>query len=136
MLKSTRILYWTTTTFIALETLVGGFADLTQGRTLLVGGPFVGELLASLGYPTYVLWIIGGWKIPGAIVLVVPGFLRLKEWAYAGIVFELSGAAASWAARGRTADLIAPLFLLGLALASWALRPPSRTLGKPLITQQ
>jgi uncharacterized membrane protein YphA (DoxX/SURF4 family) len=101
-----------------------------------VSGPFVTDVLAVLGYPAYVLWIIGIWKILGAITLVVPGFLRLKEWAYAGIVFELSGAIASLAACGRTADLIAPLFLLGLALASWALRPPSRTFGEPLIAKQ
>jgi hypothetical protein len=136
LLNSTRIFYWTTTTFIALETLVGGFADLTNGRTVLVSGPFVTDVLASLGYPVYVLWIIGIWKILGAITLAVPGVLRLKEWAYAGIVFELSGAVASLAACGRTVDLIAPLFLLGLALASWALRPASRTLGKPLIAQR
>ena len=136
MLTITRISYWTTTTLIALETLVGGFADVTHGRTAVVNGPFVADVLAGLGYPVYVLWIIGIWKILGAIALVVPGFPRLKEWAYAGIVFELSGAVASLAACGRTADLIAPLFLLGLALASWALRPPSRTLGKPLIAKQ
>lgn len=136
MLNSTRIFYWTTTTLIALETLVGGFADLTQGRTVLVKGPLVTEVLAGLGYPVYVLWIIGIWKILGAITLIVPGFLRLKEWAYAGIVFELSGAVASLAACGRSAELIAPLFLLGLTFASWALRPPSRTLGKPLVAQQ
>lgn len=136
MLNITRISYWTTTTLIALETLVGGFADVTHGRTLLVSGPFVTDVLAGLGYPAYVLWIIGIWKVLGAITLVVPGFLRLKEWAYAGIVFELSGAAASLAVCGHTADLIPPLFLLGLALASWALRPPSRTLGKLLIAQQ
>jgi DoxX-like protein len=136
MLNRTRIFYWTTTTLIALETLVGGFADLTHGRTLLVSGPFVVDVLAGLGYPAYVLWIIGIWKILGAIILVVPGFLRLKEWAYAGIVFELSGAAASLAACGRRTDLIAPLFLLGLALASWALRPANRTLGTLFIAQQ
>lgn len=56
---------------------------------------------------------------------MLPGFLRLKEWAYAGIVFELSGAAASLAASGRNADLIAPLFLLGLALASWIFGRPT-----------
>lgn len=136
MLNSTRIFYWTTTTLIALETLIGGFADLTHTRTVLVSGPFVTDVLAGLGYPVYVLWILGIWKILGSITLAVPSFLRLKEWAYAGIVFELSGAVASLAARGRTADLIAPLFLLGLALASWALRPASRTLGKPLIAQR
>jgi len=131
LLNSTRILYWTATALIVLETLVGGFADLTHGRTVLFGGPLVTDVLASLGYPVYVLWIIGIWKILGAVTLAVPGFLRLKGWAYAGIVFELSGAVASLAACGRTADFFAPLFLLGLALASWALRPASRTLGKP-----
>jgi DoxX-like family len=136
MHKSTPIFYWTTTSLIAFETFVGGCADLTHGRTALVSGPFVNDVVAGLGYPTYVLWIIGIWKILGAVTLVVPGFVRLKEWAYAGIVFELAGAAASLTACGRTADLIVPLFLLGLALASWALRPPTRTLGKPLIAQQ
>jgi uncharacterized membrane protein YphA (DoxX/SURF4 family) len=136
LLNFTRISYWTATTLIALETLVGGFAVLTHGRTVLVSGPLVTDVLAGLGYPAYVLSIIGIWKILGAIALVVPGFLRLKEWAYAGIVFELSGAVASLAACGRSADLIVPLFLLGLAFASWALRPPNRTLGKPLIAQQ
>ena len=136
LLKANRSFYWITTTLIALETLVGGLMDVTRGRTTVVSGPLVSVVVASLGYPAYVLWIIGIWKTLGAVTLVVPGFLRLKEWAYAGIVFELSGATASLAACGRTADLIAPLFLLALALASWALRPPSRTLGKPLITQQ
>lgn len=136
MLNITRIFYWTATTLITLETLVGGVADVTHGRTVLVSGPFVTDVLAGLGYPAYVLWIIGIWKILGAITLLVPGFLRLKEWAYAGIVFALSGAVASLAACGHTAELIAPLFLLSLALASWALRPPSRTLGKPLVVEQ
>lgn len=132
----TRISYWISTTLITVETLVGGFADVTHGRTILVSGPLVTDVLSGLGYPAYVLWIIGIWKILGAIALVIPGFLRLKEWAYAGIVFELSGAAASLAACGHTVELIAPLFLLSLALASWALRPPSRTLGKPLVVEQ
>ena len=135
MRKAMRIAYWTTTALIALETLVGGFVDLTHGRTGVVSGPFVVDVLGGLGYPVYVLWILGIWKILGAVTLIVPGFLRLKEWAYAGIVFELSGAAASLTACGRTADLAPPLFLLSLALASWALRPPNRTLGKPLIAQ-
>lgn len=135
MLNSARIYYWATTTLIALETLVGGFADLTHGRTVLVIGPLATDVVAGLGYPVYVLGIIGIWKILGAITLIVPGFLRLKEWAYAGIVFELSGAVASLAACGHSAELIAPLFLLGLTFASWALRPPSRTLGKPLVAR-
>jgi DoxX-like family len=70
----------------------------------------------------------------GAIVLFVPDFLRLKEWAYAGIVFELSAAAASLAVRGHAGGIIAPLILLGLALSSWALQPPSRILGTLSLT--
>ena len=121
--------YWVTTILIALETLAGGVTDLMHGRTNLFSGPSVVDVVTSLGYPVYVLAILGIWKIPGAITLVVPGFLRLKEWAYAGIVFELTGAAASQAVRGRPNDVIAPVVLLGLALASWALRPPNRMLG-------
>jgi hypothetical protein len=125
-------LYWTTTFLIALETFAGGLIDLTHGRTGVVIGPFVTQIVTGLGYPVYVLAILGIFKIPGAIILVVPGFLRLKEWAYAGIVFELSGAIASQAACGKWGDVIAPLSLLCIAFASWALRPPSRRLGASL----
>ena len=135
MLNVTRSFYWVTTALIALETFVGGIVDLAHLRTGVVGGPFAADVVTALGYPVYVLSIIGVWKILGAITLVVPRFLRLKEWAYAGIVFELSGAVASLGASGRAAELIAPLLLLVLTLASWALRPSSRTLGKPLIGQ-
>ncbi len=121
--------YRVTTILIMLETLAGGVTDLMHGRTNLFSGPHVVDVVTSLGYPVYLLAILGIWKIPGAVVLVVPRFLRLKEWAYAGIVFELSGAAASQAVRGRPSDIIAPVVLLGLALSSWVLRPPSRTLG-------
>lgn len=127
------MLYWTTTSFIALETLAGGVIDLTHGRTAFVSGPFVTQVITSLGYPVYILAIIGSFKIPGAMTLVVPGFLRLKEWAYAGIVFELAGAVASHAACGHWRDMLAPLSLLCVAIASWALRPPGRILGTPLL---
>jgi hypothetical protein len=123
------MLYWTTTSLIALETFLGGVIDLTHGHTGVVSGPSVTQAVRSLGYPLYVLTIIGIFKIPGAVTIVVPGFLRLKEWAYAGIVFELSGAVASHAASGNWGNLIAPLSLLCLAIASWALRPASRVLG-------
>jgi hypothetical protein len=123
------MLYWTTTSLIALETFLGGVMDLTHARTGVVSGPFVTQVVTGLGYPVYVLAIIGMFKIPGAVTIVVPGFLRLKEWAYAGIVLELSGAIASHAACGNWGDLIAPLSLLCRAIASWALPPASRVLG-------
>jgi hypothetical protein len=127
-MKIRAIGYWIATIAIALETLAGGIVDLTHGRTSVFSRHVV-DVVSSLGYPVYILLILGIWKIPGAIVLLVPGFLRLKEWAYAGIVFELSGAAMSHAIQGRKSDLIAPLVLLGLGVLSWALRPESRTLG-------
>jgi hypothetical protein len=128
-LKAKTMLYWATTSLIALETFLGGVVDLTHGRTGVVSGPFVTQVVTSLGYPVYTLAIIGIFKIPGAVTIVVPGFLRLKEWAYAGIVFELSGAVASHGACGTWGDSIAPLSLLCLAITSWALRPASRTLA-------
>jgi uncharacterized membrane protein YphA (DoxX/SURF4 family) len=86
--------------------------------------------MVQIGYPPYVLTILGFWKVLGAIALLVPRFPRLKEWAYAGTFFELTGAIASHAASGSSAGhLIWPGFFAVCAVASWALRPQSRTLG-------
>jgi len=131
-MKLKLIAYWTTTTLIALETFAGGIIDLTHGRTGVFNGPRVDDVLVNLGYPLYVLTILGVWKIPGAITLVAPGLLRLKEWAYAGIVFELSAAVVSHVIRGHRQEVIPPFVLLGLALASWALRPANRVLGSEI----
>jgi hypothetical protein len=86
-----------------------------------------------LGYPLYFFAILGFWKILGAIAILVPRYPRLKEWAYAGIFFDLTGAAASVAAVGGYGayafHVIAPLVIAGITVASWALRPPSRIIG-------
>ena len=100
-----------------------------MGGRAFFSGPHVTDVLISLGYPVYVLAILGVWKIPGAITLVVPDLLRLKEWAYAGIVFDLSAGAVSHAICGHRQDILVPVVLAGVALTSWALRPPSRVLG-------
>src|SRR5215467_3430864 len=124
-----RAVYWIATAIIGLETLAGGATDLMHGRTSLVSGPFVLDIITHLGYPAYLLVILGIWKVLGGIVLFAPGLPRLKEWAYAGILFELTGAAASWLMHGDSPrEIIVPLVLAGFAVASWALRPPSRTL--------
>ena len=128
-MKTKVIGYWATTIFVALELLAGGLTDLVQGREVLVVGQPVDQVMAHLGYPVYLLTILGVWKLLGAIAILVPRFPRLKEWAYAGTFFAYVGAAASWAARGDLGDLIVPLALVVLTLASWALRPPDRTLG-------
>jgi len=124
------VAYWVVTVLIALETLVGGVTDLIHGRSILVAGPPVADVVTHLGYPLYFLGIIGVWKLLGGITLLVPGYPRLKEWAYAGIFFELSGAAASWlACEHNMGEAVAPMLLALLALGSWALRPPNRLLG-------
>lgn len=129
-MKTKMICYWATTIIVVLELLVGGVTDLVHGREVLFVGEPVANILAQLGYPVYLLTILGVWKLLGAIALLVPRFPRLKEWAYAGIFFEMTGAAVSNAVRGSDPGTV--VFLLAFAvliLASWALRPPSRILG-------
>ena len=122
--------YWATTIFVALELLAGGLTDLAHGREALVAGQPVVAFITHLGYPVYVLTILGGWKLLGAVALLVPRFPRLKEWAYAGTFFEMTGPAISlWVSGADVGTVSFPLFVAALALASWALRPPNRTLG-------
>jgi len=129
-MRTKIIAYWTVTILIALETIVGGVADLVHGKAILVLGTPVTDIVTHLGYPLYFLRIIGVWKLLGGIVLLIPGHPRLKEWAYAGIFFELSGAAASWWMHEHNfKEALTPMILAVLALASWALRPQHRLLG-------
>ena len=122
--------YWATTIFVALELLAGGLTDLVHGREALVAGQPVVAVITHLGYPVYVLMILGGWKLLGAVALLVPRFPRLKEWAYAGTFFEMAGAAISLWVSGTDVGVVSfPLLVAALALTSWALRPPNRTLG-------
>jgi hypothetical protein len=88
--------------------------------------------MAHLGYPRYFLTILGTWKILGAIVVCAPRLPRLKEWAYAGMIFDLTGAAASRAFMGDGAPMVVvPLAIAAVVLASWSLRPSSRRLESP-----
>lgn len=129
-MRTKIIAYWVVTILIALETLVGGVTDLIQGKAILVAGTPVADIVTQLGYPLYILRIIGVWKLLGGIVLLIPGYPRLKEWAYAGIFFELSGAAASWWLHEHNlGQAIPPMTLAVIALVSWALRPQHRLLG-------
>ncbi|GHO45770.1 DoxX family protein [Ktedonospora formicarum] len=130
MMKAKVIVYWATTVIITLELLAGGLSDLVHGGTMLVAGEPVADVITRLGYPLYLLTIIGVWKLLAVITLLVPRFPRLKEWAYAGEIIVMTGAAASNAYSGEdTSMVIMPLVFVILALVSWALRPQSRTLG-------
>jgi uncharacterized membrane protein YphA (DoxX/SURF4 family) len=90
--------------------------------------PQVRAVTDRLGYPAYFLVILGVWKLLGAIAVMVPRFPRLKEWAYAGVVFNLTGALASHiASRVIDAGTLVYLFvMMGVTAASWFSRPPSR----------
>jgi hypothetical protein len=126
-MKAKSILYWTMTILVALPIGSGGIGQILQFHANPHG------VVPELGYPMYFFAILGFWKVLGAIAILVPRFPRLKEWAYAGIFFDLTGAAASCAAVGGYGaygfHIIAPLIITGFTVASWALRPPSRTIG-------
>ncbi len=114
--------YWTATALTAFVFLSGGAAYLAGAAVPLRG-------MAELGYPAYFVTLLGLWKVLGGLAITLPRLALLKEWAYAGIAFDLTGAAVSHAATGNPlAKVVIPLVFLGVALASWALRPPSRCL--------
>ena len=120
--KTRTIAYWIATGLVALAFLAGGAVDLSRS-------PQVVEGMTHLGYPAYFATILGAWKVLGGAALLAPGLPRVKEWAYAGILFDLTGAAFSHAASGDpTGKVITPLVLAALAAASWALRPEARKL--------
>lgn len=130
MQKSQKILYWASTLFLALGMTAGGIQQLLQ-----IGG-YV-PIVKSLGYPVYVLSILGFWKLLGVLVILLPGLPRLKEWAYAGFVFAMSGAAASHFIAGHSfAEALPALTLLFVTILSWYFRPANRKFGQDTRVQQ
>ncbi|MBC8101187.1 MAG: DoxX family protein [Cytophagales bacterium] len=122
-MKTKQIGYWATTGILAFALLLGGVGDLTHQPVIDAG-------MAHLGYPRYFATILGFWKIPGAIVLLAPRLPRLKEWAYAGAFFNMTGAVVSHITSGDTFfQFLSPLIFAVCAIVSWALRPSSRVLG-------
>lgn len=122
-MKAKKIGYWVATALVAFVFLGGGVTDLQRGPEMVAG-------MGALGYPAYFLLILGTWKVLGGVVILAPKLPRLKEWAYAGFVFDLTGASLSHAASGDpTAKVLTPLFILLLVAASWWLRPKARVLG-------
>jgi uncharacterized membrane protein YphA (DoxX/SURF4 family) len=121
-MNARNIGYWVTTGLVALAFAAGGVFDVSRSPDVVAG-------LTHLGYPLYFAILLGVWKVLGAVALVVPRFPRLKEWAYAGIFFDLTGASFSHASSGDgPGNVITPLVLVLLAIASWWLRPESRVL--------
>ncbi len=122
-MKGKIIGYWVTTALTALLFAFGGVTDILRSPQVLEG-------LSHLGYAPYFALVIGVWKVLAVPAILVPKFPRLKEWAYAGLVFDLTGASASHFFSGDPpGKWITPLVLIGLVAGSWALRPASRKLA-------
>src|SRR5215510_5030737 len=114
--------YWMTTGLVVFAMLSGGIAELAHRPETIDG-------MKQLGYPVYFVMILGFWKLLGSLALVMPGVPRVKEWAYAGIFFNMTGAAVSHVVCHDAAWHVAvTLGLAALTVASSELRPASRTL--------
>ena len=115
------IVYWVATALLVFELVLGGIWDILRVLHVRV-------VIERLGYPLYFLVILGTWKLLGAVALVIPRFPRLKEWAYAGVVFNLTGALVSHVASGdiEPGPMSYLVVMVGITFISWSLRPPSR----------
>jgi len=123
MSKRNVVIYWIATLWMALGMLSTGIVQIIKLKEE------VGKMM-SLGYPLYFLTIIGVWKVLAVIAVLVPKFPLVKEWAYAGCFFVMSGAVLSHFAIGDDAkDFFGPILLLVLAIVSWYFRPADRKLN-------
>jgi hypothetical protein len=121
------IIYWLATALVAAAYFMGGYFDITQPPNFF-------QEIGSLGYPAYFFSILGVWKIGAALVLLAPALPRLKEWAYAGIVFNLTGATASHIfVKDPLGEILTPLIVLAIASVSYLLRPADRRLSGPWV---
>jgi uncharacterized membrane protein YphA (DoxX/SURF4 family) len=120
MEKRKLIWYWIITGILSFCIFFGGLA-----QALLLKGVIQG--FKPLGYPHYFISLIGIWKILGVIAILIPKFPLLKEWAYAGIFFTMTGAVVSHIASDDISiQIIAPFMLAIFAVLSWYLRPANR----------
>ena len=121
--KTGKIIYWIATAWLVLGMLATGSGQLFKMKA----GQGGADMITHLGYPIYFLTILGVWKILGVAAVLIPKFALLKEWAYAGFFFVMSGAMISHIVIGDPAtELIPSLLLLTLTLISWYFRPASR----------
>jgi hypothetical protein len=120
--RSRLIAYWIATGIVSLQVASGAYLDLTRFQDFT-------KIAEHLGYPVYLLTILGVLRILALIALLAPGFPRLKEWTYAGLFFEYTLALISHIIIGDAiAAWIWPLMFAGILMASWYLRPLSRKL--------
>ena len=120
MKKRNRIIYWIATGWLSLGMLSTGIVQLLKVEEETVR-------ITQLGYPVYILTILGIWKVLGVIAVLIPNYPVLKEWAYAGFFFAMTGAIISHLASGSPAgELFGPILLIVLTIVSWYFRPTAR----------
>ncbi|PSK91685.1 DoxX family protein [Taibaiella chishuiensis] len=120
MSKRNKIIYWIATAWLSLGMVSTGIVQLLHHEAEV-------NMMAHLGYPAYLLTLLGIWKMLGVIAILVPRAALLKEWAYAGFFFAMSGAVFSHLAIGDSAkELFGPVLLLVLTALSWYYRPADR----------
>lgn len=120
MTKRDKIIYWVSTAWLSLGMVSSGMVQLLQVKEEV-------SMMTHLGYPRYFLPILGVWKILGVVAVLIPKFALLKEWAYAGFFFTMSGAVLSHLACGDGAkEFFGPVLLLILTTVSWYFRPLDR----------
>jgi DoxX-like protein len=118
--KSQLIWYWIITALLSISIFFGGLAQALQLKEVLIG-------FQPLGYPAYFISLIGIWKMLGVVAILIPKFPLLKEWAYAGLFFTMSGAVISHIASNDIhPQIISPFVLAVFTLLSWYLRPAGR----------
>ncbi|MGC2653431.1 MAG: DoxX family protein [Mycobacterium sp.] len=121
--RARLVAYWIVTGLLASELVLGGIWDILRI-------PLVRDVVTHVGYPTYLLVLLGVWKLLGAAALLAPRLPLLKEWAYAGAFFVFSGAIVSHLTTGNDLHELGFLVVLLLLIAaSWTLRPATRRLG-------
>jgi uncharacterized membrane protein YphA (DoxX/SURF4 family) len=121
--KAGKITYWVATIWLSLGMLSTGIVQLIKMKEEV-------DNITHLGYPVYFLPLLGIWKILGVVVVLIPRFPILKEWAYAGFFFAMSGAVYSHVVNGdKATENIGPLLLLILTALSWYFRPADRKIN-------
>lgn len=120
MTKRNKIIYWVATLWLAFGMTSTGIVQILQIKEEV-------DMMSHLGYPLYFLIILGVWKILGVIAILIPKFPLLKEWAYAGFFFAMSGAILSHFAKDDGAiAYFGPTLLLVLTVLSWYFRPADK----------
>lgn len=123
MTKTKTIIYWVATALLSFGMLGSGISQIMHAEQM-------SAIIKSVGYPSYFMYIAGTWKILGVIAILVPNFKLLKEWAYAGFFFLMTGAMVSHLFMGDIESAIfGPLFQTIFVITSWYFRPPSRKIA-------